>query len=290
MAAFRKIGNPGNRTGNKEASYTIFQNMMEKKETKIICFANNKNRCGKTTTVAAVGQTWADCKFKVLLVDLDAQATLTSMITGTDPAKKKWERTIENALIERKGLPIAEISEYMHIVPADMELSNFERVTSYMQGREFLLSDLLESVKGEYDYILIDCPSSLGMLTYNALLAANYLIIVTNAEAQSYRGMNMVLDLYREIHANKRLNPTLSVAGVFVTQYAKEKMAELYLELIKKDTGPILINPVIRKSRKFVQAPGIQKSIFELDPEGKTVMEYRKGATDLVLRIEGGFV
>ena len=256
---------------------------MEKKETKIICFANNKNRCGKTTTVAAVGQTWADCKFKVLLVDLDAQATLTSMITGTDPAKKEWERTIENALIERKGLPIAEISEYMHIVPADMELSNFERVTSYMQGREFLLSDLLESVKGEYDYCIIDTPPSLGVASVNALVSADWCIVVATADIYSIQGIGQ---LKNTIDAIKTYcNPSLEVKGLLITKFKQNQILSQSvadeLEEIAKVLSTKVFKTKIRESVAIGESALKRLNMFEYKPKCNACVDYMEFIKEL---------
>ena len=174
---------------------------------KTICFVNNKGGCGKTTTVCAVGQAWAELGKKILFVDLDSQSNLTCIITDTDPSTKEWEQTLEDAFVGGPdyGLPIEHVSENIDIIPSDLDLSNFERETARYTGREFLLADLLETVKENYDYILIDCPPALSLITYNALVASDYMVMVTNAEGLSYRGMKMVANLYNEVAGNKRL-------------------------------------------------------------------------------------
>ena len=188
---------------------------------KTICFVNNKGGCGKTTTVCAVGQAWAELGKKILFVDLDSQSNLTCIITDTDPSTKEWEQTLEDAFVGGPdyGLPIEHVSENIDIIPSDLDLSNFERETARYTGREFLLADLLETVKENYDYILIDCPPALSLITYNALVASDYMVMVTNAEGLSYRGMKMVANLYNEVAGNKRLNPHLQIKGVIVTRF-----------------------------------------------------------------------
>lgn len=255
---------------------------------KTICFVNNKGGCGKTTTVSAVGQAWAEIGKKILFIDLDSQSNLTSIITDTDPAQKEWETTIEDAFVggPEFGLPIVQISENIDIVPADLDLSNFDKDTARFTGREYLLADLLDTVKDKYDYILIDCPPALGLITYNALVASDYLVMVTNAEGLSYRGLKMVANLYREVIGNKRLNPDLKVAGVFVTRYENTNLGQMYLEKIKEEIGQLIIEPPIRKSTKIAQSTSFQVNLYTYDPNGRGTQDYRKASAELIQRIE----
>lgn len=255
---------------------------------KTLCFVNNKGGCGKTTTCCAVGQAWAKLGKKILFIDLDSQSNLTSIITDTDPAVQEWDTTIEDAFIGGPdyGLPIHDINGNVSIVPADLDLSNFDRDTARQSVREFLLSDLLETAKDKYDYILIDCPPALGIITYNALVASDYVVMVTNAEGLSYRGMKMVANLVNEVMSNKRLNPKLRLAGVVVTRYEKNNLSDMYLEKIEKDLGPLLIKPVIRKSTKIAQSASFQQNIYEYDPTGRATQDYLSASNELLQRIE----
>ena len=255
---------------------------------KTLCFVNNKGGCGKTTTCCAVGQAWAKMGKKILFIDLDSQSNLTSIITDTDPAVQEWDTTIEDAFKggAEYGLPIHKVTEQIDIVPADLDLSNFDRDTARQSVREFLLSDLLDTVKDKYDYILIDCPPALGVITYNALVASDYVVLVTNTEGLSYRGMKMVASLVNEVMNNKRLNPNLRVAGVIVTRYESNKLSEIYLEKMEQDFGPMLIKPVIRKSTKIAQSASFQQNIFEYDPNGRATQDYLSVSNELLQRIE----
>ena len=138
-----------------------------------ICFANNKGGVGKTTTCVAIGQAWARMGKKVLFVDLDSQANLTSIVSPLDPSQR--EVSIRDAFQNPDLFSIEPIGENMDLVASDLSLSNFDRDTAAIAGREYLLLDLLKDVKANYDFILIDCPPALGLITYNAMIAADHL-------------------------------------------------------------------------------------------------------------------
>ena len=148
-------------------------------KTKIISVANHKGGVGKTTTVTSVGVGLARRGFKVLLVDLDAQANLTSSLLEEEPP-----------IIEGHELSIVHVMENVDIIPSSLDLSSAELELSSKMDREYILLELLEEVKREYDYIIIDCPPSLGLLTINALVASTDLYIPMTAEVLPTRGMN----------------------------------------------------------------------------------------------------
>lgn len=254
---------------------------------KTISFVNNKGGCGKTTTVCAIGQAWANMGKKILLIDLDSQSNLTSIITDTDPATQEWETTLEDAFIggPEYGLPIIKVSDMIDIVPSDLDLSNFDKDTSRFTGREYLLADLIETVKADYDYILLDCPPALGLITYNALVASDYLVLISNADGLSYRGMKMIASLYNEVIGNKRLNPDLKIIGAIITRYEKNNLSDLYLDKIKADLGNLVILPAVRKSTKISQATSFQRNIYEFDPSGKATKDYLEVSKELLQRI-----
>lgn len=255
---------------------------------KTICFVNNKGGCGKTTTVCAIGQAWANLGKKILFIDLDSQSNLTSIVTDTDPATKEWDTTLEDSFVggPEFGLPIEHISENIDIVPSDLDLSNFDKDTTRYTGREYLLADLVETVKANYDYVLLDCPPALGLITYNAMVASDYVVMVTNAEGLSYRGLKMVASLYNEVIGNRRLNPSLEILGVIVTRYEKNNLSEMYLDKIKSDLGDLVIEPVIRKSTKVAQSASFQQNLFTFDPNGKATQDYKKVSAELLQRVE----
>lgn len=251
-----------------------------------ICFANNKGGVGKTTTCVAVGQAWARMGKKVLFVDLDSQANLTSMISPIEPSER--EISIRDAFINPDLFSIENVGENMDLVPSDLSLSNFDRDTASFAGREYLLLDLLKNVKDKYDFIVIDCPPALGLITYNALIAADHLVMVTTADALSYSGLVMVANLFADVKGNERLNKGLKLTGVIVTRFEKNKLSELYLNKIREELGSAFIEPVIRKATKMQQAASVKESIYDLDPNGKATAEYIEVAQTLALRILQG--
>lgn len=252
-----------------------------------IAFMNNKGGVGKTTTVWAIGMYWASqYKKKVLLIDLDSQASLTDFATKSD-IDKEWERTIHTAFVEGpdKGLPIVNVCENLDIVPADLELAGVNEATANQKMREWMLSDLLATVDDKYDFILLDCPPALGLIAYNALVAAQYLCIVTNANGPSYHGVDMMGRMYKEVKSNPRMNPDLDILGVVITRYEKNKLNDLYLKKLQDDFKIYVVDPPIRKSTKIDQSNSFKKDIYQVDPEGRATNDYKLVATELLKRI-----
>ena len=145
----------------------------------IIAIANNKGGVAKTTTAVAIGRAWAMLGKKILFVDLDSQANLTSTLLDEEYDPK---RTITDAFAEKYDIPIEHVDDMIDVVPSGLSLSNFDSITSRYNSREFLLADLLDPVKDNYDFIIIDCPPALGLITYNALVAADHLLMVATAD------------------------------------------------------------------------------------------------------------
>ena len=247
------------------------------------CFANNKGGVGKTTTAKCIAEAWARMGKKVLCVDLDSQANLTTMLSLIEPGER--EVSIRDAFINPDLFTIEHVAENIDLVPSDLSLSNFDRDTASIAGREYLLLDLLKNVKDNYDFIVIDCPPALGLITYNAMIAADHLVMVTTADALSYSGLVMVANLFADVKSNERLNKGLKLTGVVVTRYEKNKLSELYLNKIKEELGQAFISPVIRKANKMQQAASIKQSIYDLDPIGKATADYIDVAQNLALRI-----
>ena len=156
-------------------------------KTKIISFANHKGGVGKTTTVASVGSILAGMGKNVLLIDLDAQSNLTASLLKNEP-----ETSIYTALIGKGGLPVVEVTDHLYLSPASLQLAMADLELSSAMAREKILSDLVNEVKDQYDYILIDCPPSLGLLTLNAFTASTDIIIPMVAEVLPFKGLTMI--------------------------------------------------------------------------------------------------
>lgn len=249
---------------------------------KIIAIANNKGGVGKTTTVMAMGYSWAEQGHRILFVDLDSQANLTSSLM---PEEFDPERTIADAFQEKLDIPVVKVSDNIDLVPSGLSLSNFDNITSRYSSREFLLADLLEPVKDRYDFILIDCPPALGLITYNAFVAADHLIMTTTAEKYSYDGMMMISQIYNDVRSSNRLNPGLALTGVVITLFRKSKVSDLWLDKIREEVGDRFIEPVVRAATKVQQAATFSRSIFEYDPQGAASRDYKLVADELYRRI-----
>ncbi len=248
-----------------------------------VCFANNKGGVGKTTTSVAIGQAWAKMGKKVLFVDLDSQANLTSMVSPLQPEDHKL--TIRDAFIDRNNFSIEHVSENIDLVPSELSLSNFDRDTATLTGREYLLVDLLKPVKDKYDFIIIDCPPALGLITYNALIASDHLVMVSTPDGLSYSGMVMVANLYADVRSSERLNKNIQLTGVIITKYERNKLSDMYVAKIKDELGAAFIEPVISKATKIAQAGSFGASIFDYDADGKATKQYLEVAQRLALRI-----
>lgn len=248
-----------------------------------LCFANNKGGVGKSTTSAAIGQAWAKMGKKILFVDLDSQANLTSMISPLAP--DQHESTIRDAFLNSKDLKVENVSENIDLIPSELSLSNFDRDTATFTGREYLLVDLLKPLKPKYDFIIIDCPPALGLITYNAMIASDHLIMVTTADGLSYSGLVMVANLYADVKSSDRLNKNLKLSGVIITKYEKNKLSEMYYNKIKEDLREAVIEPVIHKATKIAQAASFGQNIYDYDPDGKATQEYLCVAQTLALRV-----
>jgi ATPases involved in chromosome partitioning len=248
-----------------------------------VCFANNKGGVGKSTTAVAIGQAWAKMGKKVLFVDLDSQANLTLMISPKEP--DQHELTIRDAFLDSNNFSIEHVSENIDLVPSELSLSNFDRDTAATTGREYLLADILRPVKDQYDFIIIDCPPALGLITYNALIASDHLVMVSTADGLSYSGMVMIANLFSDVRGNARLNQALKLSGVIITRYEKNKLSDMYIQKVKDELGQALIEPVVPKATKIAQAASFRQSIFEYDPDGKATKAYFEIAQKLALRI-----
>lgn len=258
---------------------------------KVISFMNNKGGVAKTMSAFNVGILWAKIGKKVLFIDLDSQANLTSMLAANDPKfSGKWDNTIEDAFIagpQLSGLPIYTSSyENVDFVPADLKLSNFDVDTSSVSLKVYLLKDLIAPVKSKYDYIVIDCPPALGGIIMNAMVASDGLVLVSTPDQPALDGMHMVINVYNEIIADDRLNPYLKFLGCLITRVENDIINKSYISLFEEEFGAYVIKPFIRKNTKLNQSSSMHKDIFSHDPDGRGAREYRDVAKEILLRIE----
>lgn len=244
--------------------------------TRTIAIANQKGGVAKTTTVASLGGALAELGRKVLLVDLDPQACLTYSL-GLDP--DNLEFSMHDVLLGRVDvrLVITPTDEGPDLLPATIDLAGTEAHLLTRTGREYVLRMALEEVADDYDLILIDCSPSLGVLTVNALTAADDVLIPMQCETLSHRGVRQLLDT---VHDVRRLcNRDLTVLGVLPTMYdSRTNLARRTLADVEERYGLTVIRPPIAKSVRFAEAPSAGRSVLSTASSSRGAEAYRKVA------------
>lgn len=246
---------------------------------KIISIANQKGGVGKTTTTVSLGVGLAKKGKRVLLVDSDPQGSLTISMGIAQPDELEYSlaemiQEIMDAEQPDLSAGILHTGEGVDLIPANITLSGMEARMVSATAREYILAELLETVKEDYDFILIDCMPSLGVLTINAMTAADTLIVPTEASYLSSKGLELLLG---SIKKARRLNPRLTIQGILFTKvdfrsrYQKEMIAAT--RTVYKNKIPVL-DMVIPKSVRAEEAPAEGKSIYLYDPKGKVAAAY----------------
>jgi chromosome partitioning protein len=226
---------------------------------KVIALINQKGGVGKTTSAINIGFGLSKLKQKVLLIDLDPQAHLTYSI-GIHA--HQLEKTIYDVLKGTVKIQEVIVEKYgVKIIPASLELSGAEIELSGIAGKEFLLKESLNACK-DFDYILLDCPPSLGVLTLNALTAANQIYIPLQTEFLALQGVGRLTETVNIVR--KRLNTELEITGIIGTRFDKRKsLSNEVIAKIKEYFGPKLFKTLIRDNVALAEAPSHGKPIFE---------------------------
>ena len=242
----------------------------------IIAIANHKGGVGKTTSAANIGAALARKGKRTLLIDLDAQQNLTFFFL-----KDEVEVSIYDALTGKAALPIIQIKENLYLTPSSIDLARAELDLSARIAREGILKNLLQPIAQDYDFILLDCPPSLGIVTYNALVAANALYITLTAEALPYKGLTMLEDVVGEIQA---LNRELSISGVFITRYNNRNLNNIVVEQIRERYGSKVFSTKIRENIALAEAPLEGEDIFTYAPDSNGAKDYDSLAEEILSR------
>ena len=245
---------------------------------KIITFANHKGGVSKTTSTASIGACMAMKGKKVLLIDLDGQANLTLYFI---PNEDEIETSIFDSLVNGVPLPVKHIRENLDLVPSSLEMASAEIALTNLLAREQLLSRLLEPLRKDYDYILIDCPPSLGLLTLNALTSADFLIIPVQAQFLAMRGMAKITNVVGIV--KERLNPNLNIGGIVITQFDKRKtLNKSVAELISESFCDKVFKTVIRDNVSLAEAPIKGMNIFEYNKNSNGAKDYMELAKEVL--------
>ncbi len=257
---------------------------------KVIAISNRKGGVGKTTTTFNLGIALAKRNKKVLLVDLDSQASLTMSLGYKDPSVIVDDI---NSIIERaydkKEIPphFAELdckeTENVKLIPSTSKLARTETALVSALARERILKKYIDVVKDEYDYILIDCNPSLGLLTVNALTAANSVIIPTQIDPLSIAGLQLLIDTVHDVRDT--LNPDLVIDGILFTM-ANERtnIAKGTIHAVKTQYADSIkvFDTVVPKQNTTIEASYVSESVFSYDPKGKVALAYDKLADEVI--------
>ena len=248
---------------------------------RVIAVANQKGGVAKTTTVASLGTALAELGQRVLLVDLDPQACLTFSL-GIDP--EDLELSIHHVLT--KGVSPSEAmvttEDGVDLLPATIELARAEADLLTRTGREYVIRSIVEDLD-DYDWVLLDCPPSLGVLTVAALTAATGVLIPLQCETLSHRGVGQLLDTVHDVR--RFTNRGLEVWGVLPTLYdGRTNHARAVLDTISETYDLDVIEPPIPKSIRFAEAPAAGRTILSTSASNKGAAAYREVAANLLKR------
>jgi len=252
-------------------------------QTKVIAVLNQKGGVGKSTTSINLAAALGAMNKQVLLVDLDPQGNSSSGL-GID--KGLVESCIYNVLLDDVPLQdviIPDVCEGLDVAPATINLAGAEVELVSEMARENRLKDAVGQMRGKYDYIFIDCPPSLGLLTVNALVAADKLLIPIQCEFYALEGVTKLLDSMKRVKT--RLNPSLEISGVLLTMYDnRTTLSKQVVDEVKSYFGRTVFNTLIPRTVKLSEAPSYGMPITEYDPRGKGAISYIELAKEVISR------
>ena len=251
----------------------------------IVAVANQKGGVGKTTTAINLSASLAELGQKVLVIDMDPQGNTTSGL-GVD--KDDLENTVYELLLGESSLEECmkkEIFENLSIIPSNINLAGAEIELIGVDEKEYLLKRALDQVKEQYDFILIDCPPSLNMLTINSMCAGNTVLVPIQCEYYALEGLSQLIhtiDLVKE-----RLNPDLEIEGVVFTMYdARTNLSLQVVENVKNNLNQNIYKSIIPRNVRLAEAPSYGLPIVKYDPKSTGAESYRMLAEEVIHRGE----
>ena len=253
--------------------------------TKIIAIINQKGGVGKSTTAVNLSAALGELGKQVLLIDLDPQGNTTS---GLGIEKNQLEYCVYDTLLNDvaiEEITITDVCEGLDLVPATINLAGAEVELVSEMARENRLKDCVNAMRGRYDYVFIDCPPSLGLLTVNSLVAADKLIIPIQTEFYALEGVTKLLESMKRVKT--RLNPELDIFGILLTMYdGRTTLSRQVASEVRNFFGEQVFETIIPRTVKLSEAPSYGIPITQYDPLGKGAQSYQKLAKEVVQRGE----
>jgi chromosome partitioning protein len=255
------------------------------REARILCIANQKGGVGKTTTAVSLAAALAEAGARVLLVDLDPQGNAT---TGLGLRGREGPSSTYGVLVE--GVDAEDVTEPtavrgLHCLPSSLDLAGAEIELVPAFSRELRLRKALGPVRDRYDLMIVDCPPTLGLLTVNALVAADLVLLPIQCEYYALEGVGQLTRSIEMVRSS--LNPALAVGGVVLTMYdGRTRLAEQVVDEVRSHFGPGVFRTVIPRTVRLSEAPGFGQPITVFDPSSRGARAYRRLADELAERLE----
>ena len=248
---------------------------------RIIAVANQKGGVGKTTTAINLAACLSVKGKKVLLIDMDPQGNTTSGV-GID--KNELESTIYDLMIGESsisGCIVENVFEDMDLIPTNVDLAAAEIELIGVERKEFILKDEIDFVKDKYDFIIIDCPPALSMLTINAMTTADSVIVPIQCEYYALEGLSQLLHTINLV--SERLNPTLAIEGIVFTMYdGRTNLSQQVVENVRVNLGGNVYDSIIPRNIRLAEAPSYGLPIIKYDPKSAGAEAYMALATEVI--------